>query len=177
MTAALRQPACQSTRVVTVRPAPRREPPFDDERTEEQLSLIGPHDRQLPFASPQRRVVDVREAFAPRRMHLGHLPDPEAFGRRLLVGIFEALGGRRSLPQLATHLSHGVYSGLVSDVERPGRRRWQTPPAIRSVRVCEPAAEVAELSAVIQAGSRCRAVALRLEGVNGRWRCVRLQIG
>jgi hypothetical protein len=45
------------------------------------------------------------------------------------------------------------------------------------VRLCEPADEVAELSAVIQTGRRCRAVALRLEGTNGRWRCVRLQIG
>jgi hypothetical protein len=91
-----------------VRPAPRREPPFDDERTDQQVSSVGPHDRQLPFDTPQRRVVDVRQAFAARRIGHGGLPDPEAFGRRLLVGIFEALGGRRSLPQLAAHLSHGV---------------------------------------------------------------------
>ncbi len=163
-------------RVVTVRLAPRREPPFDDELSEGQLTLVGPHDRPLPFA-PRRRVVEARDIFAPRPTQRGDLPDPEAFGRRLLVGIFEALGGRRSLPQLAAHLSHGVYGGLVSDLDRPGRRTWRTRPAIRSMRVCEPAAGVAELSAVIQAGRRCRAVALRLEGLDGRWRCVRLQIG
>jgi Family of unknown function (DUF6459) len=177
MTAALTQPVCQPARMVTVRPAPRREPPFDDERPYPHVALVGRHDRHLPFDAPQRRVVDVHQAFAARRINHGGLPDPEAFGRRLLVGIFEALGGRRSLPQLAAHLSHGVYRGLVNDVERPGRRRWHEPPAIRSVRICEPAGEVAELSAVIQTGRRCRAVALRLEGANGRWRCVRLQIG
>jgi hypothetical protein len=45
------------------------------------------------------------------------------------------------------------------------------------VRVFEPADGVAELSAVVQVGPRYRAVAARLEGRNGRWRCVRLQLG
>jgi hypothetical protein len=29
----------------------------------------------------------------------------------------------------------------------------------------------------VQVGTRYRAVAARLEGLNGRWRCVRLQLG
>jgi hypothetical protein len=63
-------------------------------------------------------------------------------------------------------------------MNRPERlRSWHGHITIRSVRVCEPADGVAELSAVVQVGTRYRAVAARLEGLNGRWRCVRLQLG
>jgi hypothetical protein len=90
----------------------------------------------------------------------------------------EAKAGRRTLHQLAAHLSQGVYSGLVNDLARPERlRSWRGRVTIRSVRVFEPADGVAELSAVVAVGPRYRAVAARLEGRNGRWRCVRLQLG
>ena len=107
----------------------------------------------------------------------GQLPDPASFGRRLLVAILEAMAGRRSPHQLAQHLSHGVFIALLADLDRPARRAWAQPAVVRSVRVCEPADGVAELSAVVQAGARFRAIAARLEGLDGRWRCVRLQIG
>jgi Family of unknown function (DUF6459) len=172
-------PLPESTPVATVRvrAAPRREPPFDDEQPQPQLMLVGHHDRPLPFAAvaSDRRLRDV---FVARPTGRGNLPDPQVFGRRLLIGVFEALGGRRTLPQLAPHLSQRVYAGLLSDVERRGSgTAWHTPPTIRSVRVCEPADGVAELAAVIQVGRRCRAVAARLEALNGRWRCVKLQVG
>jgi len=70
-----------------------------------------------------------------------------------------------------------VFSALLADLDRPARRAWAQPAVVRSVRVCEPADGVAELSAVVQAGARFRAIAARLEGLDGRWRCVRLQIG
>jgi hypothetical protein len=36
---------------------------------------------------------------------------------------------------------------------------------------------VAELAAVVRRGGRMAAIALRLEGVDGRWQCTALQIG
>jgi hypothetical protein len=69
-------------------------------------------------------------------------------------------------------------------------RPWAA--SVRSVRVCEPADGVAEVSAVVvgleavaatkgrtgAAGRRrCRAVALRLEGVDGRWMMTALTMG
>jgi len=180
MTAVLAEPDPRPTNSITVRAAPRREPPFDDERPQRHLALVGPHDRPLPFAGPsRRRLTERRDPFAVRPTSRGELPDPTAFGRRLLVAMLEALGGRRSLHQLSPHLSQRVYSGLAGDLERPGRvRAWRSErPVVRSVRVCEPADGIAEVSAVVQVGPRCRAIAARLEGLDGRWRCVRLQIG
>jgi hypothetical protein len=162
---------------VTVRPAPRREPPFDDEIPPRHLTLVGPHDRPLPFSPSRRRLTDMHDEFAPQPTGRGDLPDPAWFGRRLLVAVLEAMAGRRAPHQLAPHLSQGVFGGLVADLERPGRRVWAQPAVLRSVRVCEPADGVAEVSAVVQTGARFRAIAARLEGLDGRWRCVRLQIG
>lgn len=174
MTAALAATDTAATRPVTVRPAPRREPPFDDELPERLLRLVGPHDRPLPFAPSQRRLTDKRDLFAARPTGRGELPDPRWFGRRLLIAALEALGGRRSPQQLAPHLSHAVLTGLLGGSQRAA---WAQPAALRSLRVCEPADGVAEISAVVQVGPRFRAVAARLEGLDGRWRCVRLQLG
>ena len=178
MTAAF-LPAPGTTEVgsrITIRPAPRREPPFDDEVPQSHLTLVGPHDRQLPFAPSRRRLHEPRDVFSAQPTGRGQLPDPVWFGRRLLVAILEATSGRRPLNQLAQHLSQGVLNGLIIDLNR--RPGWMKhPAAIRTVRVCEPADGVAELAVVVQTGARVRAIAARLEGLDGRWRCVRLQIG
>jgi hypothetical protein len=42
--------------------------------------------------------------------------------------------------------------------------------------VDEPADGVAEVCAVVSHGERFRAIALRLEGIDGRWRCTVLQL-
>jgi hypothetical protein len=45
------------------------------------------------------------------------------------------------------------------------------------VHVSEPADGIAEVAAVVRRGDRFHAVAARLEGVDGRWRFVHLQVG
>ena len=51
------------------------------------------------------------------------------------------------------------------------------PLVVGRIRVCEPVDGVAEVSAVAHRGGRAHAVAARLEGIDGRWRCTVLQIG
>jgi hypothetical protein len=169
-------PSARSARPMTVRPAPRREPPFDDEIPPRHLYAVGPLDQQLPFEPAARRDRATAARPAPRT----NLPDPARWGRRLLIGIIETAGGRRPLQQLSALLSQSVAQGLGADFERAAQRRrphWTHAATVRSVRVCEPAEGVAELSATVQAGPRVRAVALRLESHDGRWRCTRLQLG
>jgi hypothetical protein len=161
-------------RRITARPAPRREPPYDDEAPH--LRLVGPLDRVLPFDEPwDGRLRDVHPWQEPQPTGRGDLPDPAEWSRRMIIGVLEARSGRRSLHQLAGLLSAGVYGGLSRQLAQgrtqPGDFR------IRSVHASEPAAGVAEIAAVIQSGPRVRAVAARLESLDGRWRCVRLQIG
>ncbi len=157
---------------VGLRPAPRREPGFDDEVGP--LRLVGRLDRRLPFPAQQRRPVAPAEALPYA------LPDPARWGRRLLIGIVETASGRRPLQQLGAMLSPSVAAGLGADFERAARRgtpHWTHAAVVRSVHASLPAAGVAELNATVQAGRRVRAIAFRLEVRHGRWRCTRLQLG
>ncbi|TAM88036.1 MAG: hypothetical protein EPN43_08815 [Jatrophihabitans sp.] len=165
--------ATARAQVFALRPAPRREPPFDDEIG---LRLVGPHDRRLPFGRERKRPTPPPEQ-APAR---STLPDPARWSHRLLLGVLESAAGRRPLQQITALLSPAVAAGLREDFDRAQRRRrphWAHAAAVRSVHASEPAAGVAEICATLQTGRRVRAVALRLEARGGQWRCTRLQVG
>ena len=172
-----------------IRSAPAREPKFDDEQPVRHLHLVGRHAPALPFAvsgaasaadrpSDRRLVAVSNEAFAPVATGRSALPEPERFGRQFFTGLLEVLAGRRSPGQLAPLTTAGIHAGIVRDAlanDRLGCAGRQ--PSLQSIRVMEPADGVAELSAVVVVGRRCKAIAARLEGLDGRWLCVRLQIG
>lgn len=173
MTAVLRSESI--TQRVIVRPAPRREPPFDDELPDARPPY-GRYDRRLPFD-----LVPVpAPVWRPRPARPHGLTDPEAWGRRLLIGMIETAAGRRPLHQLAAMFSPSVSRGIGADFERAassGAPHWLHRAGLRSVRAAEPTEGVAELCATVETGRRVRAVAMRLEEHHGRWRCTRLQLG
>jgi hypothetical protein len=165
----------RATGTIVVRPAPPREPPFDDE-LDDAAPLVGRYDQRLPFERPRRRLRVQPRPSALRAA----LPDPAKWGQRLLIGIIETAGGRRPLNQLSPLLSPSVANGLRADFElagTAGHRHWTHAATIRSVHASEPSDNIAELSATVQHGRRVRAVAMRLEIRHGRWRCVRLVLG
>jgi hypothetical protein len=167
-----------------VRPAPAREPQFDDELAPRHLSLVGPLDRPLPFSAEDLnvpcglRLSTVDNSFEPRPTGRAELPELNGFTRRLLIGIIETATGRRPAAQLAQHTAPAVQAGLARDAGRIVRLgTTQRPATVHSIHIIEPADGVAEIAAIVRVGERFRAMALRLEGLDGRWRCVRLQIG
>lgn len=172
MTAALAEPLAPA-RAIVLRPAPRREPPFDDERGAD--AIHAQFDRALPFEPSARPAV-----WLPPPPRPSSLPDPTPWGRRLLIGIVETAGGHRPVQQLAALLSPSVHRGLCADFDRgrpSGARHWLHRASVRSVRGTEPADGVAEVCATVEVAGRVRAIALRLEEQHGRWRCTRLQLG
>jgi len=115
--------------------------------------------------------------FGPTWTRRADLPDAAVAGRQVVTLALEAFAGRRPLSQLQRAVSPQLYAALST-----GRRpRWcsegTAPLAITSVRVCEPVDGVAEVTAVARRAGRVHAVAARLEGVDGRWRCTALQVG
>jgi hypothetical protein len=167
-----------------VRSAPPREPPFDDELTTDPRSVAGPYDRPLPFDSTDpHRPSDLRlsggtDPFAAQPTGRQDLPEVSTFTRRLVIAIIETATGRRSAAQLSQHTAPAVQAGLARDAGKINRLGSAHRPArLHSVHVTEPADGVAEVAAIVRVGDRFRALALRLEGLDGRWRCVRLQIG
>ena len=115
-----------------------------------------------------------------------HLPDPGTWTAQLVQALLEVLAHERPRHQLVRWLAPDVYADLgvhlaarraprttrVSPAAQPGRARR----TVSSIHVFEPADGVAEATAVVVGGRRARAVAVRLEGWDGRWRCTRLAI-
>lgn len=156
-----------------LRPAPRREPPFDDELF---WTAAGPLDQPLPLplhARPPRPA-------AAARVRAAGLADPARWSRTLLVGLREVAAGHRPVSQLGSMFAPAVAAGLGAELNRIARlrrRHWTHAARIHSVHASEPTDGVAEVCATVQAGERMHAIALRLEARHGRWWCTRLQLG
>jgi len=82
------------------------------------------------------------------------------------------LSGQRPVAQLRVHCAPEVFAGLQG---RPARRGALG--HLLNVRVCEPADGVAEISVVFRRAERVRALAFRIQGLDGRWRITALQTG
>lgn len=101
------------------------------------------------------------------------LPPAERAATAMVRALLEVLSGTRALAQLRAHCAPDVFAGL-GDAPMLGGRGV---PHLLTTRVCEPADGVAEVSAVFRRSERVRAMALRLQGVDGRWRITALQMG
>ena len=142
---------------------------------------VGEADRDTARAQARHRLAVTRAA---RR---GDLPDPGPVAGELAQAVVEVLAGDRPLTQLLTRFDDHTYAQLAARAPDPathptlgparaGIHPWQRP-KIRTVHVSRPAAGVAEVTARVQTNGRSRAVALRLEEWQGRWRCSALDVG
>jgi len=137
---------------------------------------------------PKHAVLDG----APASGSPSHLPPPRPWATQLAQAIAEIVTGTRPPQQLIRWTSLEVFEALRhraasaarttgSPALRPPARPAAAGPVgraiVRSVRICEPTSGAVEVSAVVQYGPRCRAMAFRLDGINGRWRCTALQLG
>ena len=172
--------------------APVANPPYDDEvpagppLVDGSLALAFPPTGEpvsLRLVPPASRYDD----FGPQPTARAELPDPRPWTRRLTQAVAEILAGARPAAQLAAYTTLEVLEHLerstgrlgrnVRGASTPGERGSAMRPVVASVHVSEPADGVAEVCAVIDTGARRRALALRLEGLDGRWRCTQLQFG
>ncbi|NEK85353.1 hypothetical protein GCU60_06190 [Blastococcus saxobsidens] len=137
-----------------------------------------PRPAHRPGPRPRTLAAPVPDGdFGPVWSARSDLPGAAETGRALLTTTLEALTGRRPLTQLRPFTAAGLYAALTSG-RRPGWCAEGSAPVILGrVRVCEPVDGVAEISAVAHRAGRAHAVAARLEGIDGRWRCTALQIG
>jgi hypothetical protein len=159
-------------------------PPVDDEPAPVTLVVPGRSPvRPAPPPGPRPRMdlpehaPGVEPGFGPFLTPRTDLPDAAAAGRRVVTLALEAFAGRRPMAQLQPVVTPALFTALTS-----GRRpRWCAEGTaallVTSVRVCEPVDGVAEVSAVARRAGRAHAVAARLEGLDGRWRCTALQVG
>ena len=135
--------------------------------------------------APRRPLLDDEDE-GPARTARADLPDPQMWAGRLAQAVVEVCGGERPVGQLLRWTSHEVYTQLAAQhrprlrsAARPGsnvRVLRQRCDQVRSVHVCEPADGVAEVAVVVAGALRWWALALRLEGLNGRWVLTRVEL-
>jgi len=141
----------------------------------------------LPVPQPARRrartTADVDELFGRQRTGSDELPDPAPLLEGLCRGVLEVLAGVREAEQLARWLDEEPYRSLLTRANlarraRSARRQPARHPsyAIRSVRSSSPADGVVEAVVIVTMPGRTRAIALRLEGIDRRWRATSLAV-
>jgi hypothetical protein len=188
-------------------PLPCCEPPFDDELGPSPaewppkrsaglgvqgtlaLAFVLPSGLPaVPEPPPDLRLVPADnvafdtlalDEFGPRPTCRAALPAPRTWAGRVVQAIVEVLAGVRPATQLVRWTTDEVYEEISSRVLAARGSDVDGPPrgVVRSLHVSEPADGVAEVCALVRRGTRSTAVALRLEGMDGRWQCTALELG
>ena len=126
---------------------------------------------------------DEREFFGQQPTPTSELPDPAPLLENLTRCVIEILAGARELEQIARWVNDDVYRHLlkrvvISSRARQAKGQMPTRPAftIGSTTVCEPRDGVVEAVIIVRGRARVRAVALRLEGLDRRWRATAINV-
>ncbi|GAA2067489.1 Rv3235 family protein [Microbacterium hatanonis] len=129
------------------------------------------------------RSLEIDEYFAPQPTGSSDLPAPGPLLRNLTLGVLEVLAGVREIEQLSRWLTEDAYRSLMTRANLATRARSaRGVPAARpvhrilSVRECVPADGVVESVVIVAGPARTRAVAIRLEGMDRRWRATSLAL-
>jgi len=150
---------------------------------------------ELPLQAPKSALGGVlpsrviRQRFVPDEF-FGHqpaardsLPNPLPMIESLTRSVIEILAGARELEQISRWVTDEVYRNLRKRVVISGRARRAKGQvvvrpnfAIGSTSYYEPRDGAVEAVVIVRSRARTRAVALRLEGLDGRWRATAVSV-
>ena len=123
------------------------------------------------------------EFFGQQPSERSDLPDPQPLLENLTRCVIEILAGARDLEQISRWVTDDVYRHLLKRVVLSARARHAKglPGArpnftIGSTVTCEPRDGVVEAVVVVHGRVRTRVVALRLEGLDHRWRATAINV-
>ncbi|WP_244255813.1 Rv3235 family protein [Rathayibacter sp. VKM Ac-2760] len=140
--------------------------------------------RSLPLeAEAVLPATPAAAFFAPQPATRAELPDPEPILHCLTLLVVEVLGGSREIDQLARWLSDDVYRHLQKRVvmaararSAKGRSTQRIPFTVGRVVITEPRDGIVEAVVLVHNRVRTRAVAIRLEGTDARWRATAINV-
>lgn len=137
------------------------------------LSLV-PADPTVPVVDPMTwRDADEEP---PRPPDLGVLPDPRRWAALLAQAVVEILGGRRPAAQVLRWVDPEIHERLKRSAPSVRRVRGGPPVRVRRVRISTSLEGAVEAVAVVDDGTRCRAMAMRFEALERRWLCTALDL-
>jgi hypothetical protein len=137
----------------------------------------------LPAARRSPRAFVPDDYFGPQPTSASALPDPVPLLENLTRCVIEILAGARELEQIARWVDEDVYRHLLKRVVLAGRSRSVKGQAVArpvfsigTTHVCSPRDGVIEAAVTVRGRTRCRVVALRLEGLDSRWRATAVHV-
>lgn len=142
-------------------------------------------DSRRPAAESSAEIArtDTDEFFGHQPTPTDALPPPEPLLENLTRCVMEVLAGARDINQLARWVDDDVYRHLLTRVVLAARARaakgqQAMRPAFTLGRTTcfSPCDGVVEAVVTVHSRARSRAVALRLEGLDGRWRATAINV-
>jgi hypothetical protein len=152
------------------------------QESEAEQSVLDPEPEILPSKVIRPRFLED-EFFGHQPTSSSALPNPAPLLDNLTRCVIEILAGARELEQIARWVTDDVYRHLLKRVVLSSRaRQAKGQSAVRptfsigSTTVCEPRDGVVEAVVIVRGRARTRAVALRLEGLDSRWRATAINV-
>jgi len=125
-------------------------------------------------------TISAAEQFDRQPTPSRFLPDPHKFTLNVTHRTLEVLAGSRDVNQIARWVTEEVYQSLAERVNQQRRKKSLLPAeqsnrqapvfALVRSRMTSPRDGVVESAVIVRTPHRLRAVALRLEGFDRRWR-------
>lgn len=141
-------------------------------------ALANPDDEQE--RGRRFRSISAHEEFEPQACSTQDLPHPELFLRNFTLRAVEILVGSRDLRQIARWTTEEVFSSMQKQVNARVRKMSLLPPDARkkpipqfeitSVRWFEPRDGIIEGCVMVRSTKMTRVAAIRIEGLDRRWR-------
>lgn len=143
--------------------------------------------RERPAERLPSKVIRPRfvpdEFFGLQPTPTADLPDPRPLIENLTRCVIEILGGARDFEQISRWVTDDVHRHLLKRVvlssrarQAKGQRAQRPVFTLGSTVVCEPADGVVEAVVIVRGRARTRAVAIRLEGLDRRWRASAINV-
>lgn len=138
---------------------------------------------QGPKRKKIKNLIQAEEFFGPQYNATSELPNPEASLRALATGVVEVIAGSRPIDQLSRLLTDEVYQRLSQRAktarqsrEELGLKTHHQNFSVRNMMNASPRDGVIESVVLLNSQRRIRAVTIRLEGINNRWRATAVSV-
>ena len=134
------------------------------------------------FHTP-RTGISTDEFFGHQPTATTALPDPQPMVENLARSVMEILAGCRDLEQISRWVTDDVYRNLLQRVHISRRARAVKKQAVvlptfglgRTI-ITHPTDGVVESVVIVHGKARTRSIAIRLEGLDGRWRATAIHV-
>jgi hypothetical protein len=130
-----------------------------------------------------KNFIESEEFFGRQFISSKDLPNPTESLALLATGVIEVIAGTRQVDQLSRYLTDGVYQSLQNKAkqaqqyrEENGIKAHHQKFSVGHMRQNSPRDGVVESVVILNGVKRNRAVTIRLEGINHRWRATALSV-